>query len=115
MIPVATLGQDLLNAIFLSEALHALDELDLHAFLGCQTLGVRPNGLAERQRELLGVIEQPDASAIEFGGHRLGIGDAGQRPLKHQPVETGQHADDSVYDARSDSSSPTILPSVKTG
>src|SRR5687768_3420502 len=28
-----------------------------------------------------------------LGGHRLGVRDAGQRPL-NQPVEAGQHADD---------------------
>jgi len=54
---VATLDQDLLNAIFLPEALHALDELDRHAFPGRYKFGVSANGLAERQRELLGVIE----------------------------------------------------------
>lgn len=54
---MATLGQDLLDAIFLPKALHALDELDLHTFLGRHTFGVSAYRLAERQRELLGVIE----------------------------------------------------------
>jgi hypothetical protein len=64
--------EDLLNAIFLPEGLHAVDELDFYALLGRQPFGVRADRIAERLRELLRVIEQADVPAIEFGGHRLG-------------------------------------------
>ena len=88
------LREDLLDAIFLAKGLHALDVLDLHPFVGRQLFGASADGLAERQRELLGVIEQASVPAIEFGGHRLGISHARQRPLEHQTVEARQDADD---------------------
>lgn len=113
---VPTGREDLLNAISLAEVFHALDELDLHAFLGGQTLRARANGLAEGQRELLGVIEQPDVSTIEFSGHRLGIRNARQRPLKQQPVEAGQDADDLLHVTLDQvRHRPTIPPAVQTG
>lgn len=40
--------ENLLNAIFLAEGLHALDVLDLHPSLGHQPFGVRTNRIAER-------------------------------------------------------------------
>ena len=108
--------QDLLDAVFFAEGLHALDVLDLHPFLVRQLFGASADGIAERQRELLGVIEQADIPAIELGGHRLGICHARQRPLEHQPVEERQDADD-LFAMTLDQvrHRPTIPPPVHTG
>lgn len=51
--------ENLLNVIFLAEAFHTLDVLDLHAFLSRQPLGVSESHRGMR-RELLRVIEQAD-------------------------------------------------------
>lgn len=49
----------------------------------------------ERLGELR-VVEQAGAWPIEFGGRRLRMADARQRPLDHQTIEAGEHADDLV-------------------
>jgi len=70
-----SLGDDLADAILLPVPLRLLDVLDLDAFLGSNTLGVGPNGLPERLRELGGVIEEPNPSVVERGRHRLRVAD----------------------------------------
>jgi hypothetical protein len=49
---VAALGDDLPDAVFLAKSLRLPDVLHLHAFLGCNTLGVGANRLLERLSEL---------------------------------------------------------------
>ena len=101
---------------FLAEGLHALDVLDLPPFLARELFGASADGIAERQRELPGVIEQADVPAIELGSHRLGISHARQRPLEHQPVEAREDADD-LFTMTHDQvrHRPTIPPTVQTG
>jgi hypothetical protein len=86
--------EDLLNAIFFAEGLHALDVLDLHAFFGSRCERGWHRGTAERTAWRSRTGGCP--------GDRARWPSPGVKPvkprsaacLKHQPVETREYADD---------------------
>lgn len=92
---ISALGEDLLDAIFLAEGLDLPDVLDRHALFGRNLLRVSTNGVAERLNELR-VVEQPDPSSIQLGGHRFRMADARNRALDDHTGEAREHATDVV-------------------
>ena len=90
---IAARGEDRLDALFLAKGLVAADELDADASLPGQTLGVRPQLLAQRLRPL-GVVKHAHTQVAEQPPHGTGVGDRGQGAGDHHPVETGQHTGD---------------------
>jgi hypothetical protein len=74
---------------------------------------VGANRLLEWLRELGGVVEEPDASAVERRRHRLRPADTRQRPTDHHAVQAGDNAQDLVtmtFDQAAHQ--PTISPTA---
>jgi hypothetical protein len=85
-------GQDLLHPVFLAHVPFA-QELDLHAVLGRQPLGVLPQLVAEWLSETR-IIENLDLAFVQVRGHTPGEADLRQRPEYQHPVPATQLAPD---------------------
>jgi hypothetical protein len=80
---VASLGQDLPDAVLLPESLRPLDVLDLDPFLGSNALCLSAYGFAERLRELHEVVEHPDVSTVEHRRRRPRMTGRAPKKLDH--------------------------------
>src|SRR3954447_10161278 len=87
---LAAFGKRLFNALLFAEVPLA-DELDLHARVRCQFLGVFANAVPERLREP-GIVENPNVSLEQKGGHPSGKTDLRQGSENQHSVPATQYA-----------------------
>src|SRR5947209_3675007 len=87
---LAAFGKRLFNALLFAEVPLA-DELDLHARVRCQFLGVFANAVPERLRKS-GIVENPNVSLEQKGGHPSGKTDLRQGSENQHSVPATQYA-----------------------
>ena len=92
---LATLGDDLPDALLFAEVLGLADELDLKPVFSRQLLGVLADLPTQRLRPF-GVIEDPDVPGHQKAGHRTGMADLRKGSRDYNAVKTGQDSMDPI-------------------
>ena len=90
---IASVRNDLLDAIFLTESFRGADELYLDAFFGGETFGISSNLVAQGLSESW-EIEDPNALLREIQAHSVGMTPAGNGTGDNNTVEAGETAGD---------------------
>jgi hypothetical protein len=84
--------EDLLDQVLFA-GITGAEELDGQPRVGCQSLGMAADRIAERLGEL-GGVEEADLVVEEVARGRLSVADVGGRPSDDHPIQAGQDTGD---------------------